>query len=121
GIKGSILDNNTQISNGGPVHSDCGGVILNEGYNLIRSTDSTLSADSCTITFLNSTTHLGINSKLASSLEDNGGPTLTVKLLASSPAIDAGDIVHGCRDHYNQYLQRDQRNFLRPVDGSGGG
>jgi predicted outer membrane repeat protein len=48
-----------------------------------------------------------------SSLEDNGGGTLTHALMAGSPAIDAGDN-EAC-------LDVDQRGAPRPVDGDGDG
>jgi CSLREA domain-containing protein len=45
-------------------------------------------------------------------LQDNGGPTLTLALLAGSPAIDAGDCPPPATD---------QRGMIRPVDGNGDG
>lgn len=53
-------------------------------------------------------------------LGDNGGPTLTHALLATSPAIDAGDPV-GCADSQGNPLTVDQRGQPRPADGDGNG
>ena len=51
-------------------------------------------------------------------LQNNGGATLTHALLASSPAIDAGDnTLGGCKDNLGATLTTDQRGAMRPVDG----
>lgn len=52
-------------------------------------------------------------------LGDNGGLAQTQALNASSPAIDAGDPT-GCGDGQSGGLPRDQRGYLRPVDGGSG-
>ncbi len=48
---------------------------------------------------------------LDTTLRDNGGPTLTLNLVAGSPAIDAAGATCG--------LTTDQRGAPRPVDGNG--
>lgn len=45
---------------------------------------------------------------------DNGGPTLTVALVAGSPALDAGDAAVCAAEPVAGF---DQRGFARPVDG----
>ncbi len=47
-------------------------------------------------------------------LQDNGGPTVTMALPASSPAVDAGDVTCGA-------VTTDQRGLGRPSDGDGDG
>jgi len=46
-------------------------------------------------------------------LQNNGGPTQTVAVLADSPAINAGDQAVCAADPVND---RDQRGFVRPGD-----
>lgn len=91
---------------------DCSGTITSLGYNLISDTSG------CTI---NGTTGnlLNVSANLGP-LQNNGGPTLTHALLASSPAIDAGEI-SDCYDADGAPLTTDQRGFVRPVDGDGNG
>lgn len=57
---------------------------------------------------------------LLASLEDNGGPTPTLALLAGSLALDAGDPA-GCTDALDDPLTVDQRGEPRPVDGDDDG
>jgi CSLREA domain-containing protein len=47
-------------------------------------------------------------------LQDNGGPTKTIKLLRTSPAIDRGK--NFAVDANGNPIATDQRGFLRPVD-----
>lgn len=88
------------------VGSDIGGGLTSGGYNLFEN-----SANG-TITGTLTGNILGQNAQLGP-LTDNGGPTLTHALLATSPAIDAGDP--------SNVLAVDQRAILRPVDGNGDG
>jgi (2Fe-2S) ferredoxin len=53
-------------------------------------------------------------------LKNNGGPTETHALVAGSPAIDAGD-PGGCRGNSGALLLKDQRGFVRHVDGNNDG
>ena len=62
--------------------------------------------------FTGSNNILGVDPKLGP-LQNNGGPTPTMALLAGSPAIDAGSILHS--------PVSDQRSSARPVDGDGDG
>jgi hypothetical protein len=61
--------------------SNCGGVIIDGGYNLD-------SGNTCGFT---RTTSLTNTHPLLGGLGNNGGPVMTVPLLPGSPAIDAGD------------------------------
>ncbi len=76
---------------------NCAGAILDAGHNL--SFDGTPA-------FTNSASWNNIDPKLGP-LADNGGPTLTMALLAGSPAIDAGDSAAA--------PPQDQRGVPRPV------
>ena len=53
-----------------------------------------------------------INPKLGA-LQNNGGPTQTMALLAGSPAINAGN-PSGCTDGAGNELTTDQRGVPRP-------
>lgn len=85
---------------------DCFGTITSQGYNLIRTTAG------CTITG-NETGNIYGSNPLLGALADNGGPTMTHKLLPTSPAIDAG--------HPSDFENTDQRGVIRPKDGDGDG
>ncbi len=74
-----------------------GGVLTSLGHNI----------DSGTSCGLNGTGDLSSTDPLLAALADNGGPTLTQALQASSPAIDAGDSAH-CPT-------TDQRGETRPT------
>ncbi len=58
-----------------------------------------------------------------SALADNGGPTRTHALTASSSALDGGNNIEGCTSDDAQavVLAADQRGSTRPVDGDGNG
>ncbi len=65
---------------------------------------------------------LDINPANPTGLKNNGGPTPTIAILGSSPALDAGDS-SGCKDENGVVLLTDQREgaFVRPVDGNADG
>ena len=91
---------------------DCSGTFIGQGYNLIGDTSG------CTI--IGTTGNVtGVSANLGP-LQNNGGPTLTHALQASSPAIDAGN-PSGCVDPNGLVLVTDQRGFARPIDGDGNG
>ena len=76
-ISQSIVANNSSIFGGG---NNCSGGISDQGYNLESSTD-------CGFTGTGSLQNT--DPKLdPSGLQNNGGPTQTIALLSSSPAID---------------------------------
>ena len=98
--------------------ADCFPGATSLGYNLVPSGtgcpsgglgDQTIIPDSNWVRFL------------ASSLADNGGPTQTHALLASSspvnPAIDMAD--PDCKDTEGNVVATDQRGVPRPRDGDG--
>lgn len=85
---------------------DCHGTIILQGYNLIRTTAG------CIITGNETGNIYGFN-PLLGALADNGGPTMTHRLLPASPAVDAG--------HPSDFEETDQRGVLRPKDGDGVG
>jgi uncharacterized repeat protein (TIGR01451 family) len=51
-------------------------------------------------------------------LQDNGGPTQTIALQPTSPAIDAIPVAD-CTDIDGNQVDTDQRTFVRPADGDG--
>jgi hypothetical protein len=81
----------------GNVWSNCLGNVIDAGHNL--SSDG-----SCAFTNLGSRNN---TSPRLGPLANNGGPTLTMALLAGSPAIDAGDP--------SAAPPTDQRGALRPI------
>jgi len=111
-ISGNTLDDvgertiRDTIVAGSAADSNCtgGGSIIAEDHNLD-------SGNSCG--FADSTDLRNTNPSLGP-LQDNGGPTWTLALLAGSPAIDAGR--GDCPPPAT-----DQRGTMRPVDGNGDG
>lgn len=101
-IKNTIIANNSV----GSFFDDCHGTITSQGYNLIRTTAG------CTI-IGNETGNIYGSNPLLGALADNGGLTMTHKLLPTSPAIDAG--------HPSDFEETDQRGVIRPKDGDGVG
>lgn len=85
---------------------DCDGKITSRGYNLIRTISGFTLIGNETGNIYGSEPLLGV-------LADNGGPTMTHRLLLGSPAIDAG--------HPTKYEETDQRGVIRPRDGDGVG
>jgi hypothetical protein len=107
-LKGSLLSANLD---GTPAPDNCldesGGGLLSAGYNL--SDDGT-----CSTAF----TMTGDANNTAADLDpaglaDNGGPTPTVALLQTSPAIDAIPIAN-CTDVLGNTIAADQRGVSRP-------
>jgi hypothetical protein len=89
-----------------PVYDECYGTLTSYGRNLFGADFAcAVVVGSGSFTTLNSFTTLG-------PLRNNGGPTLTVALLAGSNAIDGGDPVLGCIDNIGT-LATDQRGFAR--------
>jgi RTX calcium-binding nonapeptide repeat (4 copies)/Calx-beta domain/Protein of unknown function (DUF1573) len=78
-VKNSIIAGNTA-----PNSPDFGGTLTSEGYNLIGNTSGTTITGTTTGNILNVAANLG-------ALQDNGGSTQTMALLANSPAINGGD------------------------------
>jgi hypothetical protein len=86
--------------------SDCHGIMTSQGYNLITKIAG------CTISGIQTGNIYG-SKPLLGALADNGGPTMTHRLLSASPAVDAG--------HPSDFETTDQRGVLRPKDGDGDG
>jgi len=89
------------------------GKVTSDGYNLVGSTAG------CSITAATGD-RFGLDPQIIPVLSDNGGPTLTYSLRATSPAIDAGDPA-GCKDLNGLALSYDQRLYPRNQDGKAGG
>ncbi len=100
-----LADNLEHVSSGGDNPDDCSGAIDSGGSNLIEAVTG------CTITGITITNLTGVDPNLGL-LDNYGGPTLTHRLLAGSPAIDAGWST-GCVDEQLTVLLTDQRSFLR--------
>lgn len=92
-------------ANTAPASRDCDGTLTSDGYNLVQHLAG------CTIGGDPTGNILGVAAHLMP-LGDNGGPTQTMALRKSSPAIDAGTNV-ACPP-------TDQRGVARPRDGGAG-
>jgi parallel beta-helix repeat protein/predicted outer membrane repeat protein len=95
--RNTIIAGNTASTNGPDVY----GAIGSQGYNLIGNTSG--SSGWVASDLQNVDAHL-------SSLQDNGGPTLTMAINCTSPALDAGDNTDA--------PETDQRGEPRIVDGN---
>jgi len=104
-LKGTLLANNLA----GSTPNNCAGTITSQGYNL--SDDTT-----CGLTGVGDQQGEMIDPQLGP-LQDNGGPTFTHALPASSPAVDRGG--ETCTEAQGNPLYTDQRGYFRPVDGVG--
>ena len=100
------LVNTIVARNAAGVSNDCDGPIVSDGYNLLQNTAG------CVITGDPTGNILGVDPRLRP-LADYGGPTETMALRPSSPAIDAGSAAAG--------PVTDQRGVARPQDGDGDG
>jgi hypothetical protein len=109
GIDGTVTLQNSVVANS-PSGGNCHGTMTSNGYNL--SSDA-----SCN--FSGPGDMNNINPMLGP-LQNNGGPTQTMALLAGSPAIDAGN-PSGCTDNLGHLLKTDQRGDPRPnIEDTGG-
>lgn len=121
GKTGSVTVRNTVIAGNtaqGDEPPDCGFAtagqtvsLVSEGHNLIGNDSWCFMSGDLTGNILN------VDAKLAP-IGDNDGPTATHRLLAGSPAIDAGN-PNGCTDSDGAALTQDQRGLPRAVDGNG--
>jgi hypothetical protein len=89
---------------------DCSGIVLTYGANKYSVAGG---GATCTIARqgVGSDTLLGSLGELGP-LQDNGGPTQTIALVAPSDMIDGGGPIFGCYDN-NDFLLYDQRGFPR--------
>jgi hypothetical protein len=99
-LQNSIVANNTSGGN-------CNGNVTSLGYNM--SSDGTCN-------FSGPGDQKNINPRLGT-LQNNGGPTQTMALLAGSPAMNAGN-PSGCTDGSGHVLTIDQRGDPRPSQGA---
>jgi hypothetical protein len=113
-LKNTLLAGNLRLGRGANCYNQSG-TIYSQGYNL--SDD-----DSCT-SFLNAISDMnnppgGAGLDL-SGLQDNGGPTQTIALLADSPTIDVipfnvDPSLSDCTDADGYAVETDQRGIPRP-------
>ncbi|MGO9062702.1 MAG: choice-of-anchor Q domain-containing protein [Candidatus Binataceae bacterium] len=117
-ITGTVVLKSVILADATMANQNCalkGGTIVDDGYNI--SDD-----DSCGFSATGS--HNSIDPMLAGGLADNGGPTQTIALQSTSPAIDA--IPFGsCTDQSSptpMQVSTDQRGMQRPdpEDGTSG-
>src|SRR6185369_5006606 len=99
---------------GGP---DCDGTLFSDGHDILGD-DTNCTVKSSTGDQVG-TGASPIDAGL-DTLKNNGGPTATHALLATSPAGDAGD-PSGCTDVDGAALATDQRGQARAVDGDSDG
>src|SRR5439155_19102022 len=110
-IRSTIIAQNTATTSG----PDFQGTLTSQGHNLIGDTNGATITGDTTGNILNQNPRLG-------PLQNNGGPTQTMALLAGSPALDAGDncvFDNSCTPALSTALTTDQRGsgFSRIVDG----
>jgi hypothetical protein len=110
-IRSTIIAQNTATTSG----PDFQGTLTSQGHNLIGDTNSATIAGDTTGDILSQNPLLG-------PLQNNGGPTRTMALLAGSPALDAGDscvLDNSCSPALAAAITADQRGagFNRSVDG----
>jgi hypothetical protein len=97
GILGDVTTRNTIIAgNTAATSPDASGNIGSQGHNLIGNTSGATGFDGTDL--------LNVNPRLGT-LQDNGGPTQTMALSGSSPALNAGDS--------SQLGTADQRGVIR--------
>ncbi len=121
-LKNSIVAGNTvrggTLTRGADVYNCCGTHgIVSQGYNLIGKGDPTVDlADGVNHDLVGSVA-APLNPLLdPAGLQDNGGPTPTIALLAGSPAIDQGSAATDPATL--RPIVTDQRGFTRPIDDS---
>jgi hypothetical protein len=95
-VKNTIIARNTSMIS----EPDFRGTLTSQGYNLIGNASGTIITGDATGNQLNVDPKLG-------PLQDNGGPTKTHALQATSTAVDAGQ---------SSGFQADQRGLFRPID-----
>jgi hypothetical protein len=102
-LKNTLISNNT----GGNCFYDVGAVFISAGHNLDNDGSCVLSDPT--------DLHNAI-AGFAGGLADNGGPTQTIALLASSPAVDAIPVTptNYCTDLNGSPITTDQRGITRP-------
>ena len=100
GLRNTIVANNS----GGNCHSEPGRIITDGGHNLDDGT-------SCGFNTANGSLSNTEPQLDPAGLQNNGGPTQTIALLPTSPAIGAGDQAVCASAPVND---RDQRGFVRP-------
>lgn len=91
-------------------YDDCGGALVSEGHNVVRSVTSCNFLEPEQNNVLDGKPSLG-------ALKNNGGRTATYALKANSLGIDLGD-PNRCEDPQGNEIPSDQRGYARSVDGN---
>ncbi|HEX9371980.1 MAG TPA: choice-of-anchor Q domain-containing protein, partial [Roseiflexaceae bacterium] len=102
------LKNSLIAGNSGAAAPDCSGALTSQGHNLIGVVNSACALSAGTGDITNKDAQIG-------PLRDNGGPTPTHALLASSRALDAGD--PATPGGGTACPAKDQRGVQRPQTG----
>jgi CSLREA domain-containing protein len=110
-VGNTLIGGNRQEFPGPDPTNDCSGTLASRGYNLLQDPAG------CTLAGSTAGKLLGLD-PLLGPLQDNGGPTLTRALLATSPAIDAGSPPKPGAGSA-ACTKSDQRGVARPLDGDG--
>ncbi|MEQ1353453.1 MAG: choice-of-anchor Q domain-containing protein [Candidatus Acidiferrum sp.] len=114
---GTLTIKNSILANSGLTHPNCASAAtattISGGHNL--SDDASCAASLNQTGDLNSTP-TGLDTAGGNGLQDNGGPTKTVALLAGSAAIDAIPVspTNDCTDTSGNPVSTDQRGVPRP-------
>ena len=105
---GTLTAKNSIVANN-PSGGNCAGTFTSQGYNL--SDDATCASSFTQTGDLNSTP-----AGLYNILQNNGGPTQTIALFSTSPAVDAIPVspINYCTDTNGNPVTTDQRGVARP-------
>jgi hypothetical protein len=105
-MRNSVIAGNTRSQ--APVYTDCWGTVVSYGRNKLGTTDG------CAATQFGAG-DIGVLASLAElgALQDNGGPTATIGIVAPSSMIDGGDAILGCIGANSVPLANDQRGAPR--------
>ena len=111
-VLGTVTVTNTIVANS--VGGNCAGSVTDGGHNIDDGTTCGFTGTGCTTT--TGTSFCSTSPVLdPTGLQNNGGPTQTIALQASSPAINAGDESVCTAPPVNNL---DQRGYVRPGVGA---
>ena len=116
GASSSTLRNTISAGNTGNAGSDVKGTFVSQGYNLIGVGDFASGFNATGDQM--GTTAAPLNAQLAA-LANNGGPTDTMALLTSSPALDRGSSFGLTTDQRGLGRTRDLPEFTNAAGGDG--
>jgi predicted outer membrane repeat protein len=106
-VVNTLIAGNTVLN--APIYNDCDGMLEVYGWNLLSDVTG------CTFSGNGYASWGGISLNKTGPLQNNGGPTWTHAILASSAAIDSTIDSLGCVDETGLLLTTDQRGAPRPA------